>query len=91
MPSATTSRTSASLLAGLTLLAGCNGGGDGAPQATTISGTAAVGAPLSAATIDLRCQGGATATLMTEADGDWSYTVPSSQLPCAVRASGGVA
>lgn len=71
------------------LLAGCGGGDGGGSSgpATTISGTVAVGAPLSGAGLIVRCSSGVTRNTTTAAGGGFSVSVPTSSLPCALRAT----
>lgn len=77
--------------AAATLLTGCLGGGDNTPAATTLSGTAATGAPIVGGTIDVRCAGGSAISNSnaTDANGAWQVTLSGQTLPCAVRVSGG--
>lgn len=89
MPAPLFRRASGALLAGLTLLlGGCNDSSDDSPN-TSLTGTAAVGAPLAGASIDLRCSDGTAISTVTDASGTWSASLASNQLPCAVRAAGG--
>lgn len=76
------------------LLAGCGGGGGGsggsAPAASTLSGVAAVGAPIVAGTINISCAAGsALAPTTTSSMGAWQVTLSGQTLPCAVQVSGG--
>jgi hypothetical protein len=79
------------------MLAACGGGGGngGSGGATnggvTTSGVAAVGAPIIGGTVDLKCSSGATASAMTNATGNWSVTLQTSDYPCVTRVSGGKA
>lgn len=71
----------------------CGGGGDGtatssSSSSSSIGGTAAVGAPLQNAMVDLRCADGSFSTT-TAVDGTWSVSVPSGAAPCLIKASGG--
>lgn len=77
------------LCAGALALAGCDSDSP-ASTTTTVGGTAATGAPIASATVNLRCSGGATATATTSATGKWSVTVPTASLPCAVQIDTGV-
>ncbi|HSW18842.1 MAG TPA: hypothetical protein VLJ86_16595 [Ramlibacter sp.] len=79
------------------LVAGCLGGGDDAPAAggTTppvglkLSGTAAVGAALASAPVDVKCAaGGGTAT--TNASGAYELTLQDATLPCIISVTGTV-
>lgn len=88
MPALLFRRASGALLAGLALLlGGCNDSNEN-PN-TSLIGTAAVGAPLAGASIDLRCSDGTSISTVTDGGGAWSVSLASSQLPCAVRAAGG--
>lgn len=80
-------------------LASCGGGGGGSSSTppptsgsgtdTTISGVAAVGAPLVSASISLNCTGFSGSGGTTNNSGFWQAIVPTINLPCLVRASGG--
>jgi hypothetical protein len=74
------------------LLAGC-GGGDvtAVPSSTTLSGTAAVGAPIVGGNVSITCAAGPAVTGIpnTSAIGAWSATLSGQTLPCAVLVSGG--
>jgi hypothetical protein len=88
----TLGRGAGALLLGSTLLlAGC--GDDNSTASTsstsTISGTAATGAPVVGGTVTLACKGGATASDTTSAQGRWSVTMDKSSLPCAVQVTNG--
>lgn len=79
-------------------LVACGGGSD-APANTTetlppeaalsISGVAAVGAPLAQASVQVRCSTGTPASTTTLPDGSYSLRMVGAALPCALRASGG--
>lgn len=71
------------------LLASC-GGDDFSTSFSTISGVAAVGAPISGATVSIKCQSG-SATASTNATGNYSATVAGAVFPCALRSTGGLA
>ncbi len=86
-------RQAISAMAMSLLLAAC-GGGDGTTSSSpspTITGTAAVGAPLVGANISAKCKNGSsyTATAPTSGGGNYGIVVPSSAFPCAIRATGG--
>lgn len=85
-----TSRLAAPLvLAGL-LIGGCSDDSTPAASAaptTTLAGTAATGAPMAGAGIVVRCSGGVVRTTTSAASGDFSVSVPTSSLPCALRAA----
>ncbi|MEW6684351.1 MAG: hypothetical protein AB1451_15750 [Nitrospirota bacterium] len=72
---------------GLLLLAGCNGGGDSSPAATstTVTGTAATGAAIAGATITIKDADGTTATATTGTDGSYSLDVTGMTPPFLVR------
>lgn len=78
------------LCAGALALAGCDSDSSNPGTSTIITGTAATGAPVASATVNLRCSGGTTATATTSATGTWSVTVPTASLPCAVQIDTGV-
>jgi len=84
------------------LLAGCGGdssnnggepaqgGGGSAPTATTLSGSVAVGAPVSGATVSIKCEAGnGPFTTTTNGNGAYSVSIPVDAFPCALRATGG--
>ena len=71
-------------------LAACGGGdGGGAAPSASISGVAAVGAPIVGGTVNATCGGGVTRTATTSTAGTYSLSVPRAALPCAMRVSGG--
>jgi hypothetical protein len=78
-------------------VAACGGGSGSdasdepqAPAATALSGTAAVGAPIAGADVQVRCQGAAAALgTVTTAAGTWRIDTTGQTLPCAVRVTGG--
>lgn len=62
-------------------------------EMTTLSGTVAIGAPLVAANISLNCHNnwGQNNIVLTNNNGQWSVKdIPVNNLPCLVRASGGM-
>ncbi len=67
------------------------GGGDNPPPANTLSGTAAVGAPIVGATVTVKCAAGTALSNIpvTSVTGAWSVTLSGQTLPCAVQVSGG--
>jgi hypothetical protein len=73
------------------LVAGCGGGDD--PTATTpsLSGVAAVGAPIVGGTVTVKCAGGAALNATTSSGGNWQVSFSGQTLPCAVQVSGGTA
>ncbi len=80
---------------GLALLAACSNSQDHDEEPTpstpmsTVSGVAAVGAPIAGASVTLRCTNASNPGATSADDGSWSLSLPSSALPCAVRVSGG--
>lgn len=57
---------------------------------TNISGVAATGAAMTSGTVDLSCKDGLKKSgIAISATGTWSTTVPTTNLPCAVKASDG--
>jgi hypothetical protein len=85
---------SASVLLSTGLLLTACGGGDGGSTSsngiTSISGTAATGAAMTSGTVALSCKSGLTKTgIAISPTGIWSTTVPTVNLPCAVKASDG--
>ena len=73
------------------LLAACGDDDKGGtvPSATTslISGTAAIGVPMVGASITLRCLNDGSASATTDASGNFTVTVPTANLPCAISAA----
>jgi hypothetical protein len=65
-----------------------SGPGGGGTVTETLSGVAAVGAPLAGATVALRCEGG-DFEATTSGQGAWSVQVPQGSAPCLLRVSGG--
>lgn len=76
-----------SLLISAVLLSGCGGGSGTAPS--TISGTAATGAPIVGGSVTVTCAGGNALTTNTANDGAWSVTISGQTLPCAIQVTGG--
>lgn len=71
------------------MIAACGGGND-TPAASTLEGTAAVGAPIVDGIVNVVCAGGAALTSSpTSSTGGWQVTLSGHTLPCAVRVSGG--
>ncbi|MFT3818667.1 MAG: hypothetical protein QM750_13675 [Rubrivivax sp.] len=62
------------------LAAGCGGGDD----ALTVTGTAATGAALAGAAVDVKCATG-SASATTGADGSYSASISGGALPCVAR------
>lgn len=82
------------VLVSLGILSACGGSGESTPTAgatTTLSGIAAVGAPLVASTVEFQCAAGKPASTTTAADGAWSASATGITLPCAIEVSGGTA
>lgn len=71
------------------LLAACGGGGSSGTGTTTVGGTAATGAAMTSGTVELSCGSGVTRSATISGTGTWSTTVPTANLPCAVKASDG--
>lgn len=67
-------------------LAACGGGGSSVPSTLSLSGTAASGAALAGATVDVKCASGSSSAT-TNTDGSYSLTVSGGALPCMVRAT----
>ena len=63
---------------------GGGGGGGGTPAGTSISGTAATGAPVANAAVDVKCRQG-TATGTTDAAGKFDIPLTSAQAPCMLQ------
>lgn len=88
MHKAPPSRLTPALLFAL-VLAGCGSDSTSTPAqpATTLSGTAATGAPLAGAGLIVRCGSGVSRSTTTSGTGSFSVSVPTSSLPCALRAT----
>lgn len=71
------------------LLTACGGGGGDGDSVSKLSGTAATGAPIVGATVNVTCAGGSALTGTTGSDGTWEVTLSDQTLPCAVQISGG--
>lgn len=69
-------------------LAGCGGGDDPIPAAS-LSGVAAVGAPIANGTIAVQCAGGSAMNTTTSTTGAWQVSFAGQTLPCAIQVSGG--
>lgn len=78
-------------LAAAAALVGCGGSDDDtdAPSAPTLSGTAAVGAPIVGGTVTVQCAGGSTLSTTTGSAGTWQVTTSGQTLPCAVQVTNG--
>lgn len=80
------------ILAGSLLLAACGSSdsGNSSNGNTSISGVAATGAALTSGTVELSCKDGLKKSgIAISATGTWSTTIPTTNLPCAVKASDG--
>ncbi len=87
----------------VSMLGACGGGGGGggsngsgttgiAPDVKTLSGTAAIGAPIVGGTVAVRCTAGhPIASTVTNSIGTWNVDVAYQTLPCAVALTGGTA
>ncbi len=72
------------------VLTGCGGGGGSDSAVPELTGTAAVGAALSGASVTARCASGPDVTGTTAADGHFDLTLDGNQtLPCVLRVTGG--
>lgn len=69
-------------------LVGCGGGDDPSPAAS-LSGVAAVGAPIANGAIAVQCAGGSALNTTTSTTGAWQVSFAGQTLPCAVQVSGG--
>ena len=79
------------VLAGCVLaVASCGGGGGGGggPATTTLSGTAAVGAPLTGAVIEVKCRAG-SGSGTSDGSGRYAISLSGAQAPCLLKAVGG--
>ncbi|MDB5829673.1 MAG: hypothetical protein JWQ73_3893 [Variovorax sp.] len=59
------------------------------PAGTTLSGTAAVGAPVAGGTVTVRCSNNVSATGLTKETGLWTVTLGEPDFPCLVAVAGG--
>ncbi|MDP2416713.1 MAG: hypothetical protein Q8M33_04430 [Hydrogenophaga sp.] len=69
-------------------LVGCGGGDDPSPAAS-LSGVAAVGAPIANGAITVQCAGGSALNTTTSTTGAWQVSFAGQTLPCAVQVRGG--
>lgn len=71
------------------LIAGCGGSGDDASPAASLqlSGTAAIGAAVADADVQVKCAGG-SGTTTTTASGGYTVSITGGKLPCMIRVSG---
>lgn len=69
------------------LLASCGGGGGGEAASLQVSGTAATGAALASASVQVKCKAG-DGTATTNTTGGYTITVSGGQLPCIVKVTG---
>lgn len=80
------------ILGGSLLLAACGSSDSGSSSngTTSISGSAATGAAMTSGTVELSCKNGLKKSgIAISASGVWSTTIPTANLPCAVKASDG--
>lgn len=87
MQSSSFVRTPLTIVSLALLLGGCLGGDSG--SSATLSGTAAVGAPIVGGNVAVQCAGGNALNTLTSAAGAWSVTLTGQTLPCVVQVSGG--
>lgn len=73
-------------LAAALLLASCGGSDD---NGTSLSGTAATGAPVSGGNVSVTCGTAAAVQTTTGANGSWNVKVQSPSFPCLVAVTGG--
>lgn len=80
-----------STLAAIGALSACGGGSDAAPSGTTstVSGTAAVGAPIVGGTVTAKCAAGTSSTATTGTDGRFDLALTNATQPCLLEVSGG--
>ena len=78
-------------LSAAALLSACGGGGGGSAAAPSLSGVAAVGAPIVGGDVDAKCSDGNTYNANpTSTTGAWSIaTVPAAAFPCVVQIRNG--
>lgn len=78
-------------LSAAALLSACGGGGGGSAAAPSLSGVAAVGAPIVGGDVDAKCSDGNTYNANpTSTTGAWSIaTVPAAAFPCVVQVRNG--
>src|SRR5688500_1542361 len=70
------------------LVVSCGGGGGGGgPAVTSVSGTAAQGAPLAGANVDIKCRAG-SGSGTTDATGRFSISLTGAEGPCLLKAAG---
>lgn len=81
----------ASALAAAAVLTACGGGGSdeapATPSSVTIAGTAAKGAALAGAAVNVKCAAG-NGTATTGSDGKYTVTISGASLPCALKVVG---
>lgn len=83
------SKTWAPALLAAAVLVACGGGDNTAPPSSlTITGTAAKGAALAGAKVDVKCVGVGLASATAGSSGAYSLTLDGASLPCALRATG---
>ncbi|MCC4307543.1 hypothetical protein LL252_03070 [Alcanivorax marinus] len=66
------------------------GGGGGGPEATSLSGSVAVGAPVNGATVQVTCRSGnGVASVTSAVNGGYTAQIPNADFPCILRVTGG--
>lgn len=81
----------AGLAVAYNLLTAC-GGDDNTPapgQTRTLSGTAAIGAPIVGGAVEVLCATGPSLNASTDADGNWQVSLGSHTFPCSARVQNG--
>lgn len=81
----------------LSIVTACGGGDDPGPTtptaptgtSTTLSGTAATGAPVAGGQVSVTCGTASPVAATTAANGTWRVDVPDAVFPCIVAVSGG--
>ncbi|MFA7679538.1 MAG: hypothetical protein WCY07_05250 [Pigmentiphaga sp.] len=84
-------RTLTGLAAACALLTAC-GGDDSASasgQTRTLSGTAAIGAPIVGGAVEVLCATGPSLSATTDAGGNWQVSLGSHTFPCSARVQNG--
>jgi Bacterial Ig-like domain len=77
------------VLAAAIFATGCGGGGGGGSTTASLSGTAAVGAPIASASVVVSCKTGTLARSKTDSAGNWNVTLADADFPCALQVTGG--
>lgn len=73
----------------LLALAACGGGGGSPVGGSSLTGTAAIGAPVVGGAVTVRCATGAVISATTTTGGAWSAALDGQAFPCLVAVSGG--